>query len=40
MGLARLVPLIALAGGVDPEKVTFGTGAFPYNEALGVEEVY
>ena len=23
-----------------PEKVTFGTDAFPYNEALGVEEVY
>jgi uncharacterized protein len=25
---------------VYPEKVTFGTDAFPYNEALGVEEVY
>jgi hypothetical protein len=25
---------------VFPEKVTFGTDAFPYNEALGVEEVY
>jgi len=23
-----------------PEKVTFGTDAFPYNDALGVEEVY
>jgi len=23
-----------------PEKVTFGSDAFPYNEALGVEEVY
>ena len=23
-----------------PEKITFGTDAFPYNEALGVEEVY
>jgi hypothetical protein len=23
-----------------PEKVTFGTDAYPYNEALGVEEVY
>ena len=23
-----------------PEKVTFGTDAFPYNEVLGVEEVY
>jgi len=23
-----------------PEKVTFGTDAFPYNESLGVEEVY
>jgi hypothetical protein len=23
-----------------PEKLTFGTDAFPYNEALGVEEVY
>jgi uncharacterized protein len=23
-----------------PEKVTFGTDAFPYNETLGVEEVY
>ena len=25
---------------VFPEKVTFGTDAFPYGEALGVEEVY
>jgi predicted TIM-barrel fold metal-dependent hydrolase len=25
---------------VYPEKVTFGTDAFPYGEALGVEEVY
>jgi hypothetical protein len=25
---------------VYPEKLTFGTDAFPYNEALGVEEVY
>ena len=25
---------------VYPEKMTFGTDAFPYNEALGVEEVY
>jgi hypothetical protein len=25
---------------VFPDKVTFGTDAFPYNEALGVEEVY
>jgi uncharacterized protein len=25
---------------VFPEKVTFGTDAFPYNDALGVEEVY
>lgn len=25
---------------VYPEKVTFGTDAYPYNEALGVEEVY
>ena len=23
-----------------PEKITFGTDAFPYNDALGVEEVY
>jgi len=23
-----------------PEKITFGSDAFPYNEALGVEEVY
>src|SRR5262249_18703198 len=23
-----------------PEKLTFGTDAYPYNEALGVEEVY
>jgi uncharacterized protein len=23
-----------------PEKITFGTDAFPYNEALGAEEVY
>ena len=23
-----------------PEKVTFGTDAYPYNAALGVEEVY
>jgi hypothetical protein len=25
---------------VYPEKLTFGTDAFPYNDALGVEEVY
>jgi len=25
---------------VYPEKLTFGSDAFPYNEALGVEEVY
>ena len=25
---------------VFPEKVTFGTDAFPYGEALGVEEGY
>jgi len=23
-----------------PEKITFGTDAFPYNQALGVEEIY